>query len=85
MTKPDFRKKIGSNLGKLGSNLPKFEVFCHFLEFESLDFLDFAYYDRQAGYLTGESHKVGEKKNLGPKFGPFRPNFGPKLGFWLIS
>ena len=45
MTKPDFRKK-GPNVGKLGSNLQKFEVFGHFLEFESLDFLDFAYYDR---------------------------------------
>ena len=45
----------------LGPNLPKFEVFGHFLEFESLDFLDFAYYDRQAWYLTGESGKVGEK------------------------
>ena len=38
----------------------KFEVFGHFLEFESLDFLDFEYYDRQAWYLTGESDKVGE-------------------------
>ena len=27
MTKPDFQKKIGSNLGKLGPNLAKFEVF----------------------------------------------------------
>ena len=49
-------------MGILGPNLPKFEVFGHFLEFESLDFLDFAYYDRQAWYLTGESDKVAEKK-----------------------
>ena len=64
MTKPDFEKKnfFGPKLGKLGPNLPKFEVFGHFLEFESLDFLDFAYYDRQAWYLTGESDKVAEKK-----------------------
>ena len=62
MTELDFpKKKIGPNLGILGPNLPKFEVFGHFLEFESLDFLDFAYYDRQAWYLTGESGKVGEK------------------------
>ena len=40
--------------------MPKFEVFGHFLEFESLDFLDFAYYDRQAWYLTGERDKVGK-------------------------
>ena len=55
------KKFFGPKLGKLGPNLPKFEVFGHFLEFESLDFLDFAYYDRQAWYLTGESGKVGEK------------------------
>ena len=63
VTKPDFWKKknFGPKLGKLGPNLPKFEVFGHFLEFESLDFLDFAYYDRQVWYLTGESDKVGEK------------------------
>ena len=62
MTKPDFRKKkCGPNLGKLGPNLPKFEVFGHFLEFESLDFLDFAYYDRQAWYLTDKSQKVAEQ------------------------
>ena len=59
-----FSKKnfFGPKLGKLGPNLPKFEIFGHFLEFESLDVLDFAYYDRQAWYLTGESGKVGEKK-----------------------
>ena len=39
---------FGPKLGKLGPNLPKVEVFGHFLEIESLDFLDFAYYDRQA-------------------------------------
>ena len=53
--KPDFRKKFfGQKLGKLGPNLPKFEVFGHFLGFESLDFIDFAYYDRQAWYITGD-------------------------------
>ena len=61
MTKPDFQNKIfGPNLGKLGPNLPKFEVFGHFLDFESLDFLDFAYHDRPAWYLTGDSDKVVE-------------------------
>ena len=38
VTKPDFGKeKFGPNWGKLSPNLPKFEVFGHFLEFESLD------------------------------------------------
>ena len=58
-----FWKKIffGPNLGILGPNLPKFKGFRHFLEFESLDFLDFAYYDRHAWYLTNKSQKVAEK------------------------
>ena len=55
------KKFFGPNLGILGPNLPKFKVFRHFLEFESLDFLDFAYYDRQAWYLTDKSQKVAEK------------------------
>ena len=58
-TKPDFEKKIDPNLGILGPNFPKFKVFHHFLEFESLDFLDFAYYDRQAWYSTGKESKLG--------------------------
>ena len=48
-------------MGILGPNLPKFKVFRQFLEFESLDLLDFAYYDRQARYLTGKSQKVAEQ------------------------
>ena len=31
-------------------------------------------------YLWFQSSKI----NWGPKFGPFRPKFGPKLGFWPI-
>ena len=45
----------------MGPNLPKFEVFGHFLEFESLDLSDFAYYDRQAWYLAGNGDHVAEK------------------------
>ena len=65
MTSPILKKKkFGPNFGILGPNLPKFEVFGHFLEFESLDFLDFAYYDRQAWYLTGESDKLGVRAQI---------------------
>ena len=71
-------------MGILGPNLPKFEVFGLYLEFDSLNFLDFAYYDRRLWYLTGKSDIVAEK-SLCPKFGPFKPNLGPTLGFWLIS
>ena len=49
---------MGPNLGILGLNMPECEFFGHFHEFESLDFLDFAYYDRQALYLTGKSQEV---------------------------
>ena len=54
-------------------NLPKSWVFGYFLEFESLDFSDFAHYDRQACYLAGTGGHVAEK-NIWPKFGPFRPS-----------
>ena len=46
-------KMFGPNLGILGPNLPKFQVFGYLLEFESLDFLYFAYYDRELWYVTG--------------------------------
>ena len=70
----DFVRKVRI-LGKMGPNLPKSGVFSHFLEFESLDFSDFAYYDRQAWYLAGTGGSVAEKKFpvqiwaiLGPKY-----------------
>ena len=49
VTKPDFQKKnlFGSNLGKLGPNLPKFQVFGQLFKFASLNFSDFAYFIRQ--------------------------------------
>ena len=33
----------------------------HFLDFESLDFSDFAYYDRQAWYLADTGGPMTEK------------------------
>ena len=45
---PIFKEKIfGTNLGKLGPNLPKFEVFGQLFKFASLNFSDFAYFNRQ--------------------------------------
>ena len=41
----NFRKNC-PNLGKMGPDFPKSGVLGHFLQFESLDFSDFAYYDR---------------------------------------
>ena len=66
--RPIFEKKnLGLNLGKLGPNLPKFEVSGHFLEFESLDFFDFAYYDRRAWYLADSGGVSSQKKYLAQK------------------
>ena len=58
-----FSKKnlFGSNLGKLGPNLPKFEVFGQLFKFESLNFSDFAYFNRKTGYLTDNCGPVAEK------------------------
>ena len=58
----------------MGPNLPKFGVFGHFLEFESLDFSDFAYYDRQAWYLAGTGGPVAEKKLSSPNLGHLGSN-----------
>ena len=54
-------------IGPIQVQNPKSEVFVHFLLFESLDFSDFAYYDRQAWYLagtggTGTGGPVAEEK-----------------------
>ena len=45
-------------------------VLGHFLEFEQLDFSDFAYYNRQAWYLAGTGGLVAEQKFSGPNLGP---------------
>ena len=68
MTKPDFQKK--SNLGKLGRSLPKFEVFGQLFKFESINFSDFAYFNRQTWYLTDDGGPVAEEKKLGPNLDP---------------
>ena len=67
---PIFKKKLfGSNLGKLGPNLPKFEIFGQLFKFESLNFSDFAYFNRKTGYLTDNGGSMAEKI-LGPNLDP---------------
>ena len=51
-----------SNLGKLGPNLPKFQVFGQLFKFASLNFSDFAYFNRQTWYLTDDGGLVARKK-----------------------
>ena len=60
---PIFKKKLfGPNLGNLGPNLPKSELFGQLFKFESLDFSDFAYFNRPTCYLTDTGGLVAEKK-----------------------
>ena len=48
VAKPKFPKNIfGPNFGKWGPNLPKFEVYGQLIKFESLDFPDFAHFNRK--------------------------------------
>ena len=56
------KKLFGSNLGKLGPNLPKYQVFGQLFKFASLDFSDFAYFNRQTWYLTDDGGLVARKK-----------------------
>ena len=50
--------------GKLGPNLPKFEVFGQLFKFESSNFSDFAYFNRKTGYLTDLGGSSPQKKYL---------------------
>jgi hypothetical protein len=55
----------------MAQNGPNRGVFSHFLEFESLVFSDFAYYDRQQWYLAGTGGPVTEKKCSSPNWAHF--------------
>ena len=65
----------------MGPNLPIFGFFGHFLEFESLDFSDFAYYDRQAWYLADTGGPMAEKNFPGPNLGYLGPNLAQNQVF----
>ena len=52
-------------MAKNGQNLAQNEVFGYFLEIASLVFANFAYDDRQAWCLTGDSGLSGWKKYFG--------------------
>ena len=56
-------------------------VFGHFREFASLDFSDFAYYDRQAWYLTGTGGPVAEKNFLAQIWAFLGPNLAQNRVF----
>ena len=64
---------MGQKLGQTGPKWAQNEVFGHFLNKKSLDFADFAYYDRQAWYLATDSGQCAEKKYLGLNLGHLGP------------
>ena len=70
-------KKDILNLAPMGLNHAQNVFLCHFLEFESLVFLEVEYSDSLQQCLTssgGNIHKIiGKGANLGPKIGFFLP------------
>ena len=66
-------------MGKLGPNLPKFEVFGQLFKFESSNFSDFAYFNRQTWCLDDNGGPVAEKNFEGQIWALFR--FVSKLIF----
>ena len=52
----------GPNLGHRDQNLFQNQVFCHFLKFGSLVFLEIAYNDRLQHYVTCSRGKIYQKK-----------------------
>ena len=59
-------------MGQTGPKRAQNEVFGHFLDKKSLDFADFAYYDRQAWYLVTDGGLCAEK-NLTLNFAHLDP------------
>ena len=47
-----FKKNGGANLGQMGQNRAQNKVFCYFLKFDSLVFLEIAYNDSLQQCLT---------------------------------
>ena len=61
----DWGPELGSNGPKSGVKL----VFCHFLKFGSLFFLEIAYNDSLQQCLTSGGDKIYEKNFCGPNLG----------------
>ena len=76
-------KTFGSKFGPKGPNQFQNQVFCHFLKFGSLVFLEIVYNDSLHQFLTCKRVKIYEKK-FRPKFGPKWPKSVLKLVFFTI-
>ena len=69
----------GPNFGERGQNPAQNQVFCNFLKFGSLVFLEIAYNDNLQQCITSGRGKTYEKKIGGPNLGQNRP---PKIRFF---
>ena len=54
-------------------------VLGHFIEFSWFGRPKFAYCDSWQWYIATNGGQGAGKSILGPRFGQFRPNFGPKM------
>ena len=81
----------GPNLDQTDQNRARNQVFCYFLKFGSLVFLEIAYIDVLQKCLTSNRGKTLKKNLARGRFGLNGPKSGPKLGLlsfsqvWFIS
>ena len=61
-----MKKNLGANLVQGGQNRSQNQVFCYFLKFALLVFLEIAYSDRLQQCVTCSRNKIFEKKIWGP-------------------
>ena len=76
-----LKKKLGPNFGQKGQNRARNLIFCNFLKFGSLVFLEIAYNVSLQQYITSSRGKAHKKKLWGPNLGQNGLKSGPKLGF----
>ena len=81
-----LKKKIGGpNLGSMGLNQAQNEVFRHFMEFESHDFLEIGFSDSLRQFLTSRRGKTLIKKVLAIQIWAKRAKIGPEIrGFFAV-
>ena len=75
-----FKNFFLANLGPSGLNQALNKVFCHFLKFSSLVFLEISYNDSLQQCLTPSGGKTHEKK-LGVQIWAKRAKIGPEISF----
>ena len=64
---------------KWPNNRHEIEVLGYFIEFGWFSWPDLAYCDSWQRYVATNGGQGADKSILGPRFGPFRPNFRPKM------